>query len=139
MVLRVGLIVPELEFDLFRNCKVFDYHKVWLKDGYFTELLNDFATKEEALDASMQLLKGIMVRSLKQVEAKVRGGRAPQLFKYFGQDKVLYTTLQSRASTFKKAANVMLSWDLEGLIINGALNYDYRPVVCINNLQLFYS
>lgn len=63
MVMRVSLVEADFELDLFKSCKVFDYHKVWLKDGFFNQILSDFGTKEEALDASMQLLKGILVRS----------------------------------------------------------------------------
>jgi hypothetical protein len=64
MVMRVSLVEPDFELDIFKSCKVFDYHKIWLKDGPFNEILSDFGTKEEAIDASMQLLKGILVRSL---------------------------------------------------------------------------
>ena len=33
----------------------------------------------------------------------------------------------------------MLSWDLEDLFQAGEINRAYKPLVCINNMQLFYS
>lgn len=45
-VLRVELVKPVKQFDLFEGCRVTDYHKVWVKDS-FSDLLSDFKTKEE--------------------------------------------------------------------------------------------
>jgi len=45
MVMRVTLVEPEITVNLFQGCTVFDYHKAWIKEGFFTEILSDFATK----------------------------------------------------------------------------------------------
>ena len=41
----------------------------------FNPVLNDFTTKEQAIDASMQLLKGLIIKSLKTLENNIRGGK----------------------------------------------------------------
>jgi hypothetical protein len=86
MVMRVNLVEPELELDLFKNCTVFDYHKAWLKDAFFNELTSDFGSKRETLDASMNVLKGLFIRSLADVKTQVTGGKSPALFKFFKQE-----------------------------------------------------
>ena len=63
MVLRVRLVEPEFDLDLFKTCQVFDFHKVWIKDGFYNKLLSDSNSQEDAIDASMNLLKGILIRS----------------------------------------------------------------------------
>ena len=47
-VLRVELIKPIKQFDLFKENRVTDYHKVWIKDS-FSDLLSDFKTKDELI------------------------------------------------------------------------------------------
>ena len=84
MVMRVNLVEPELELDLFKT--VFDYHKAWLKDAFFNELTSDFSSKRETLDASMNVLKGLFIRSLADVKTQVTGGKSPALFKFFKQE-----------------------------------------------------
>ena len=87
----------------------------------------------------MQLLRGVLVRSLDSMEAQVRGGQQPSIFKMIADEKTLYTTVHIGSSTFKKEQNLMLSWELDNLLRDGEINSDYKPLLCISNLNLFYS
>ena len=73
------------------------------------------------------------------MEALVPVGKQPSLFKMITDEKTLYTTVNVASTAFKKELNLMLSWDLEGLLKDGDINTDYTPLLCISNLQLFYS
>ena len=55
-VLRVELIKPVKEFDLFAGCRVTDYHKVWFKDS-FSDLMSNFKTKEDLTQSRLHRLK----------------------------------------------------------------------------------
>jgi len=70
----------------------------------------------------MQMLQGVLIRSLKDMDSAARGGQQAQLFRYIKKDKMIYTTLQIGRTTFKKELNLMLSWDLAGLIRGSLIN-----------------
>ena len=73
MVMRVSLVRPDFEVNLFKQCRVFDYHKAWIKDSMLNPVLNDFNTKQQAIDASMQMLRSVIITSMKQMEPNFQG------------------------------------------------------------------
>jgi len=45
MVMRVSLVEPDFTINLFKDCRVFDFHRTWIKENVFNELLSDFGNR----------------------------------------------------------------------------------------------